>query len=439
MVANAYYKGSFTRRGYACSGKITNFEFHKHMDPYLDILNQWQKQTADPFIYDNLDTLLGSYQFKRVNAGGAKDHWASRYKIDGTLPKTRQAEKTVVYPADMKLREQGDWDNPVDIVEYLRNELGLDTRYRFYEYLSERYGLDMPRQNSAEVKMSISRRQRTAEALEALQRYFVWNLHNNKTDKAAKVRGYLKTKRGFTSEDIESLGFGFVPAWATVVSYMTLKLGFSKEELDAACTVTNSEGNTSVGKIHILSIPYVCAGELKGFQFRRVDSDEAPKYMVNTGLDRKSVFFNMPSGSADAIVVVEGEMDALCAKAHGLKNITAIGGAEIAGDRRRQVESALSAGVKRIYLCPDLDSTSDERGNAVPNRSKRYRCVLRSIHTIQDVSMDFDGIYVVEFPEPSDPDEYIRKYGADAFRVLLRNAKHWSKYLSDNHSDIENN
>lgn len=424
---------------YWTSYKFTNFGSRSHMDQYLDILNQWQKQTAAPFIYENLDSLLGSFQFKRVCPGGAKDHWASRYKIDGTLPKTKQAEKTVVYPGDMKLREQGDWDNPVDIVEYLRKELGLETRYKFYEYLSQRYGLDMPRQNSNEVKMAVSRRQRTKDALEALQKYFVWNLQNNKSDKASKVRGYLKSKRGFTSEDIEALGFGFVPTWSTVVSYMTLKLGFSKEELDAACTVASAEGNTSVGKLHLLSIPYVCAGELKGFQFRRVDSNEAPKYIVNSGLDRKSVFFNMPSGQVDAIVVVEGEMDALCATAHGLKNITAIGGAEIAGDRRRQVETALSAGVKRIYLCPDLDSTSDESGNAVPNRSKRYHCVLRSIHTIQDVLMDFDGIYVVEFPEVTDPDEYIRKYGADSFRALLRNAKHWSKYLSDNHSDIENN
>lgn len=404
------------------------------MNQYLDILYQWEKQTADPFIYNNLDLLLGSFQFRRINAGGLKDHWASRYKIDGSLPKVKQAEKTVVYPADMKLREQGDWDNPLDIIDYLRGILGLDSRYKVYEFISDRYGLDMPRQNSREFKMEVSRRQRVQDALAALQRYFVWNLKNSKTNKASKVRGYLRNKREFSLEDIESLGFGFVPAWPTVVSYMTLKLGFSKEELDAACTVANSEGNTTVGKFHLLSIPYICAGELKGFQFRRVDSDEAPKYIVNTGLDRKSVFFNMPSGQVDAIVVVEGEMDALCAAAHGLKNITAIGGAEISGDRRRQIEYALGVGVKRIYLCPDLDSAIDESGNVVVNQSKRYRCVLRSIHTIQDVDISFDGIYVVEFPEATDPDDYIRKYGADAFRDLLRNAKHWTEYLRDKHS-----
>ena len=409
------------------------------MDQYLDILNRWERQTADPFIYDNLDTILPSFQFRRVNPGGVKDHWASRLKIDGTQPKIRHAEKTVVYPGDMKLREQGDWDNPVGIIEYLMTQLALDTPFKVYEYLSERYCLDMPRKGSSKVAAVTNRQDRIVEALTALQQYFVWNLKNNKTDKASRVRGYLKNRRGFISEDIESLGFGFVPAWSSVIEYMTLRKGFSKEELDAACTVTNDEGKTSVGKVHILSIPYICGGVLKGFQFRRVDSDQAPKYLVNTGLDRKSVFFNMPYGQVEAIVVVEGEMDALCATAHGLKNITAMGGSEISGDRRQQVEHAIGAGVRRIYLCPDLDSVTDESGEAIPNRAKRYRCVLRSIHTIQDVSIDFDGIYVVEFPEVSDPDEYIRKYGPDAFRDLLRNAKHWSKYLSDNHSDVENN
>lgn len=416
---------------------MTNFGFRSHMDSYLDILTQWERQTADPFIYDNLDTLLPSFQFRRVSPGGVKDHWASRLKIDGSQPKTRHPEKTVVYPGDMKLREQGDWDNPVGVIEYLMTQFSLNNPYKVYEYLSGRFGLDMPRRTSAKVTAAVSRQEKVADVLSALQQYFVWNLKNNKTDKASRVRGYLKNKRGFTSEDIENLGFGFVPAWSSVVEYMTLKKGFSKEELDAACTVANDEGKTSVGKFHTLSIPYVCAGVLKGFEFRRVDSDQTPKYLVNTGLDRKSVFFNMPCGPVEAIVVMEGEMDVLCVAAHGLKNIVATGGSEISGDRRQQVEQAISVGVKRIYLCPDLDSIADESGNAVPNRAKRYRCVLRSIHTIQDVAIDFDGIYVVEFPEAADPDEYIRNYGAEAFRSLLRNAKHWSKYLSDNHSVIE--
>lgn len=412
-------------------------KFYNTMDNYLDIFNDWARRSADPFIYENLDSLLPSFQFRRVNPGGSKDHWASRYKIDGSLPKTKQAEKTVVYPGDMRLREQGDWDNPVGVVDYLQRNLGLDSRFHVFEYLSDRYGLDMPRSDSHEVKMSISRAKRVNEARMTLQQYFVWNLQNCNTDKASKVRGYLKNKRGFSKEAIEALGFGFVPAWSTVVEYMTLKKGFSKEELDAACTVTNEDGKTSVGKYHTLSIPYICAGVLKGFQFRRVDSDMAPKYIVNSGLDRKSVFFNMPTGEVEAIVVVEGEMDALCATANGLKNITAIGGSEIAGDRRRQVEYALNAGVNKIYLCPDLDIKTDENGKEVPNHSKRYQCVLRSIHTIQDVAMNFDGIYVVEFPEPSDPDEYIRKNGADAFRNLLRSAKPWWEYLSNNHSAME--
>lgn len=55
-----------------------------------------------------------------------------------------------------------------------------------------------------------------------------------------------------------------------------------------------------------------------------------------TDLDRKSAFYNITADpDPKDIVVVKGEMDALCATAAGIENVVAIGGSEITGERRR--------------------------------------------------------------------------------------------------------
>jgi hypothetical protein len=76
------------------------------MDGYIEILRDWERRVADPAVCEHLDVLLPDFAFRRIAVGGQKDHWASRYKADFTLPKRRTAEKTVVYKGDMHLCEQ---------------------------------------------------------------------------------------------------------------------------------------------------------------------------------------------------------------------------------------------------------------------------------------------------------------------------------------------
>ena len=81
-------------------------------EEYKGILKQWEDRVADPVIFEHIDELFPSYAFRRVGRGGPRDHWASRYKMDLTLPRTRNAEKTVIYP-ELRFREQGDFENGV--------------------------------------------------------------------------------------------------------------------------------------------------------------------------------------------------------------------------------------------------------------------------------------------------------------------------------------
>ena len=73
----------------------------------------------------------------------------------------------------------------------------------------------------------------------------------------------------------------------------------------------------------------------------------------------------------------------------------------------------------------NVDTTTAEDGAAVPDHAKRLKAVMHSVHTIKDIDIEFDSIYVTVFDEPTDPDEFIRKRGGDAFIKLLRDALPW--------------
>ena len=399
---------------------------------YLDILREWQTKVLKPCAYEHVDVLFPAYQFRRINPGGPKDHWASRYKLDKTIPKSKNSEKSVIYRSEMRFREQGDWKgSAVGILDFYMQENGIGSVYEASRILDDRFNLSMPRADSSEIAAIVQKKARKDALLEDLMAYFAWNLENNSSDKAQKTRSYLTKERGFTKEQINRLNLGFVPDWGTVMRFITQKKGYNINELEEACEVRNFEGKTSVGNTYTLAIPYECAGVLKGFIFRKIENKEGPKYIASQELDRKSAFFNiLADPDPKDIVVVEGEFDALKATAEGIENVVAIGGSEITGERRKQVEDALShRGVKKIILCLDLDAEKEDPSEA--KTRQRHEHIMRSIHTIKDVDFDFDEIYVASFPEPSDPDEYIRTYGVEAFQDLLERAVPYWKYLSD--------
>lgn len=396
------------------------------MSDYLEILKEWERTEANPVIFDHIDDLFPSYGFLRIRSG--KDRWVSPLKIDLSQPKTPNKEKTVVEATDFKFREQGDWDNWISVIDKLMEDYSIGSVFDAYRFIAQKYCLNMPT-FSGKGSINYKERSRKNVVLNALEEYFVWNLKNNSGAQCKAAKEYLSS-RGFSTDEIDRFRFGFVPSWDKVEAYITSpRMRITKDELDDACQVRSEDGLTSVGKKHVLAIPYRCGGETKGFLFRAIEDGILPKYKANTGLDRKSSFFNMPEGrEMKEIVVVEGEMDALTATAAGIQNVVAIGGSDISGERRSQVFDALNRNTSKITLFLDLDADSEGK----PNGVKRVNAIRRSLHSIFDVSPDFKDVYVACFPEVSDPDEYIRKHGAEAFRTLLNKACPWWEYLNRN-------
>lgn len=399
------------------------------MESYIDILKDWEQKTANPAIYERLDTLFPELSLKRTDPGGEKDHWASALKLDLSRPKKTNPEKTVIYRLDMRFREQGEWDNPVWMMDLLRERRGIKSLYEAYRLASETIGLDMPVPGSDETMETVKRAERRKSLLNDMADYFSWNLENNRYKSAEAVRRYLSKERELRPEDWRAFRLGAVPRWDTVTRHMTEKRGYTMDEIEAACKVTNAEGRTSVGTVYTLAVPYVREGEVTGFLFRRITDGDGPKYRASTGLDRKSSLFNLPDLRDEkmntGILVVEGEFDTIKATTSGLINVTAMCGSDISGEKRRMIEDAFAKGVRSITLCPDLDLDKDGK----PNHEKRREAIMRTIHTIKDVDLRFENIFVVELPYPGDPDSIIRERGRDEFeRIIGTRIPYW-KYI----------
>ena len=385
-------------------------------DDLKERILEWRERTLFPYIYANLGTLLPQYRFVRRG-----DRWVSPLKLDLSNPRQPRPDKTYVLESSPSHAcEQGGPSEP--LIDILMRDAGFNPSdgadyYRFLEKFSCEHSLGMPEEtDSAPLKKD---RDRSQAILRELRDYFRWNLLIN--DKASSARAYLR-RRGFDVKASECPGFGFVPRWESVVRRMA-QLRFSREEVNRACPVP-----ATVGESHVLAIPYVCSGVLKGFLFRAIKDGVVPKYTASVGLDRRSAFFNYPEGGSRVIIAVEGEMDALTAASSGIPGVVSIGGSTV---RRGQAAAALRAGTESIVLCLDLDTMDDGQGNAVPNVGKRFRSVMQSVSEIRAARPGFEKIYVARFDVPADPDSYIREKGKDVFLSVLRNAQPWWRYFAD--------
>ena len=145
-----------------------------------------------------------------MQAVGPKDRWVSPLKIDLSRPKTPNREKTVVSSCDLKFREQGDWNNAVNVIDRIMEDYNLGSVFEVYRFVADRFHMDMPT-STGNWRQNPERECRN-QLLSCLENYFVWNLENNRGAACRKARSYLEA-RGFTGDWIRILRFGFVPGW----------------------------------------------------------------------------------------------------------------------------------------------------------------------------------------------------------------------------------
>jgi len=270
--------------------------------------------------------------------------------------------------------------------------------------LARRLGLELPEEDRGD---STSRRSRQEhyDLNAQVAGYYHKILTENQASETA--RAYLK-KRGLHPRVWDQFILGFAPASGQALLDAFTKKGVTVQTLSTAGLLVNRQGGMQDRFRGRIIFPiHDAQGHCLGFGGRAL-GDEQPKYLNSPETDTFSksrnlygLNFALPAirerGNA---LVVEGYMDCITAHQHGFSNAVASLGTAFTRDQAR----LLVRYTQEVVLSFDRDAA----GSAASLRGAEY---------LQDLGA---RVYVLDFPDAKDPDEFLREQGREAFAAVLQ-------------------
>ena len=234
------------------------------------------------------------------------------------------------------------------------------------------------------------------------------------------------TSRGWDSSVISKWHLGFFPPNKNSDLYAALsRHGFGKQDLIDA-RVMNDKGNTLLFNRVIFPI-WNTHGKLIAVTGRTL-TDEKPKYF-NTGYDKGRFLYGLNFAiqrirELDEAFVYEGNADVVTAHAFDLLNTVGCQGTAFT----KEHYNLLSRYTSRIYLVLD----NDEGGRkALASFNKRYPDFLsKDKHKVLNSRNKEVEVYIIVLQGAKDPDEYLRKFGREAFLKTVLEQKNNTKLQS---------
>ena len=224
--------------------------------------------------------------------------------------------------------------------------------------------------------------------------------------------------RGMPKATIINFGIGYAPdSWTSLVDALRKK-GYTDEELKESGLVTVSQKN---GRIFDrfrdrLMFPIIdVRGNVIGFGGRIMKNDpNAAKYLNSPETlifnKRKNLFgLNIAKKSKlGYLILVEGYMDAIALHQYGFDCAVASLGTSLTEEHA----VLLSRYTENVVLIYDGDNAGQ-------------RAAQRAIPMLEKAGL---SIKVLTLKDAKDPDEYLKKFGADRFKLLLEESSNRVEY-----------
>lgn len=356
----------------------------------------------------DIATLIGSYiSLKRAGAN-----------LKGLCP--FHSEKTpsfTVYPADNSFYCFGCGAGG-DPITFIRKRENLDYPDAV-EFLAQRAGITIVRdERTPTVGVPKFDRKRMFQMNVDAAKYFNRCLFSDSPDAKAAL-AYFTEVRGLSTATIKHFGLGFAPnSFDTFSKYMLAK-GYTFEELEAGFLCGKSEkGRYYDAFRNRIMFPIIdVSGNVIAFGGRVMD-DSKPKYKnsSDTPVFKKSrnlFALNFARHHcAETMILCEGYMDVIAMHSAGFENAVATLGTAITTEQAR----LMSRYTKKVIISYD----ADEAGQ---------KAAMRAVKMLTDVGLD---VSILKVPGAKDPDEYIKKFGADKFRQVLNASKSKFDYNLEN-------
>ena len=276
--------------------------------------------------------------------------------------------------------------------------------------LAQRVGMEVP--DDEEYQSRYRKQERLWALSKEAARFFVSQLHAPAG--AAGLR-YAQS-RGMSKGTLTRFGIGFAPdSWDSLCKAMRAK-GYTDEELQGAglVSVSRKNGNLYDRFRNRLMFPIIdVRGNVIGFGGRVMDNS-TPKYLNSPETEifnkRKNLFaLNVAKKSKlGYLILVEGYMDAIALHQYGFDCAVASLGTSLTEEHA----TLLSRYTEQVVLIYD----GDEAGQ---NATKR------AIPMLEKAGLQ---VKVLQMRDAKDPDEFLKKFGADRFRLLLEESSNRVEY-----------
>ena len=286
-----------------------------------------------------------------------------------------------------------------DVIGFIRKIDSIDYR-EAVKLLAGRAGMPEPTENDETGRM----RSRVLSMNKEAARFFYACL-NSSVEEAAQARAYWR-RRGLDDRTIARFGLGYAPNNGSALYNHLRDKGYTQQELDASGLFKRSQSGRPYCLFwkRVMTPIFDLRGNVIAFGGRVLD-DSKPKYVNSpeTLVYHKSeTVFALQlakKSSSRRFVLCEGYMDVISMQQAGIDTAVCACGTALTPDQVRLI----SEYAEEVILSYD----SDEAGQ---------KATLRSLELFRNSPVK---VGVLQIPGAKDPDEYIKKYGADRFKALL--------------------
>lgn len=269
--------------------------------------------------------------------------------------------------------------------------------------LAERAHLPLPEGAPRTDPIRADERERIYEANVAAARFFHATLW---TGEGAEALSYLY-KRGLADADIRHFGLGFAPrGWDATLKHLTGQ-GFDEQTLERAGLIVRREGSVYDMFRGRAIFPIISPqSKVLGFGGRAL-GDAQPKYLntADTPVFNKrqglyALNFAKKERSCGHLVLVEGYMDAVSLRKHGVQGVVATLGTALTEEQARLMKRY----APEVWISYDGDAAGQ-------------KAALRALDILEPTGL---RTRVIDYPPGMDPDDFIRARGAAGFEALKK-------------------
>lgn len=300
-----------------------------------------------------------------------------------------------------------------DVVSFIMHKEGL-SYIDSMKYLANKAGIKLDNTKSSKENKRLNR---LYDINRDIMMYFYKNLL---TDKAGQT--YLKN-RGFRSNIVNTFMLGFAKnSWDDLISYVKEK-DYLLDDIENLGLIKKSQNGKYYDKYrNRLIFPIINHyGKVIGFGGRSIDST-MPKYLNSPESEVFKKRYNLyglnifKKQSNKDIILVEGYMDVIGLNNQGIDQAVASLGTSLTNDQAK----LLKRYAKNVYICYDEDNAG-------------IKATDRAIEILLD-----EGIKpnIISLEKGLDPDDFVKKYGRDAFIKKMDEASDVYNYKYNKILDI---